>query len=423
MLRKTTFPAAVACLVIAACTDGNVPIGIDSADQSQAEGREFAHRLYAIGTSISAGTCSDGNVGSCQEMSYVAQMIRMMHREPILPLIAAAGCRAPLAAPLISFRRTSGESVSVPDANIMCSPNQPGVVHPTQNLAVPGALTSDALNTRPEDRTDSYSSQLYRRFLPEGSSQVTALVSQNPKFVIVELGANEILGVRTGVVIAGVTFVPFQVWAPTYNQVLDRVASVSRMALLVGMNRDVSSLSSLRRGSELWADRAAFLAAFNVDVNANCDNSANLLFVPIVVPTAVATGLGRRAAGLPPHVLSCAEGAFNVQDFVLTPAEAAIVNTQLVQMSDHVRGQAAARGYAFMDLEELYGLAKPPFSVVAVMTTASPHGPNLSLDGLHPSAAGQTILARAALRAIDAQYAIGADGLALGISTSPFRKP
>jgi hypothetical protein len=252
---------------------------------------------------------------------------------------------------------------------------------------------------------------------------VTALVCQNPKFVIVELGANEILGVRTGVVIAGVTFVPFQVWAPTYNQVLDRVASVSRMALLVGMNRDVSSLSSLRRGSELWADRAAFLAAFNVDVNANCDNSANLLFVPIVVPTAVANGLGRRAAGLPPHVLSCAEGAFNVQDFVLTPAEAAIVNTQLVQMSDHVRGQAAARGYAFMDLEELYGLAKPPFSVVAVMTTASPHGPNLSLDGLHPSAAGQTILARAALRAIDAQYAIGADGLALGISTSPFRKP
>jgi hypothetical protein len=122
-------------------------------------------------------------------------------------------------------------------------------------------------------------------------------------------------------------------------------------------------------------------------------------------------------------VLSCAEGAFNVQDFALTPAEAAIVNTQLVQMSDHVRGQAAARGYAFMDLEELYGLAKPPFSVVAVMTTASPHGPNLSLDGLHPSAAGQTILARAALRAIDAQYAIGADGLALGISTSPFRKP
>jgi lysophospholipase L1-like esterase len=249
------------------------------------------------------------------------------------------------------------------------------------------------------------------------------MVSQNPKFAIVELGANDILGVRSGVVIAGVTFVPFQAWAPTYNQVLDRVASVSRMALLVGMNRDISSLSSLRRGSELWEDRAAFLSAFNVEVNANCDNSANLLFVPIVVPTAVANGLGRRAAGLPPHVLSCAEGAINVQDFVLTPAEAAIVNTQLVQMSDHVRGQATSRGYAFLYLEELYGLAKPPFSVVEVMTTGSPHGPNLSLDGLHPSAAGHTILARAALRAIDEQYAVGADGLALGISTSPSRKP
>ena len=93
---------------------------------------------------------------------------------------------------------------------------------------------------------------------------------------------------------------------------LDQVGTVTKQGLLVGLGRDISKLSSLRRGTELWADRAAFLSAFNVDVSTNCDGSANLIVVPAVVPPAVAQGLGRRQAGAPPFVLSCAEGPFNV---------------------------------------------------------------------------------------------------------------
>jgi lysophospholipase L1-like esterase len=141
--------------------------------------------------------------------------------------------------------------------------------------------------------------------------------------------------------------------------------------------------------------------------------------VPVLVPAAVGNGLGRRAAGLPPFTLSCAEGPFNVQDRILNPAEAAAVNNQLVQMSDHIRAQAAARGYAFVELEVLYGITKPAFSVVTLMTSGTPYGPNISLDGLHPSAAGHAIIAEAALRAIDTTYPMGAEGVAPGISTSP----
>jgi lysophospholipase L1-like esterase len=88
-------------------------------------------------------------------------------------------------------------------------------------------------------------------------------------------------------------------------------------------------------------------------------------------------------------------------------------------MTDHIRGQAAARGYAYMELEALYGLPKPPFSVVNLMTTNTPYGPNISLDGLHPSAAGHAILAQAALRAIEDRYNVGVDGIFFGVSTSP----
>jgi lysophospholipase L1-like esterase len=88
-------------------------------------------------------------------------------------------------------------------------------------------------------------------------------------------------------------------------------------------------------------------------------------------------------------------------------------------MTNHIRGQAAARGYAYIELETLYGIPKAPFSVVTLMTSGTPYGPNISLDGLHPSAAGHAILAQAALRAIEDRYDVGIDGVFFGISTSP----
>lgn len=420
MLRKSMGPIVAACLVLTACHDNSAPTPTSPiAVRNEAEGRGFAQRLVAIGTSISAGTCSGGNVGWCQQNSWVAQVIRDMYQEPTLPLIAAPGCKAPFAPPLITFKRTSGESVAVPESDVLCSPNEPGVVLPTQNVAIDGATTLDALTRTPELRTDPYGAQLYRRILPLGETQVSAMEKQNPKFVTVELGANDIMQVHSGIVIQGVTFTPFAVWAGQYNQVLDRVGVVTKQALLVGLGRDISKLPSLRRGSELWADRAAFLSAFNVEVSSTCDGSVNLIVVPALVPAAVANGLGRRAAGLTPFTLSCAEGPFNAQDRILTPAEAQAASAQFALMSDHIRGQAALRGYAFFELEVLYGLPKPPFSVVAVMTSGTPYGPNISLDGLHPSAAGHTIIAQAAVRAIDDRYNVGVDGALYGLSTSP----
>jgi hypothetical protein len=228
---------------------------------------------------------------------------------------------------------------------------------------------------------------------------------------------NDIIGVvQQGRVVPGLSFVPFVVWAPTYNAVLDRVAGVAKQVLLVGLGSDVSKLNALRSGSELWADRAAFLAAFNVEVSANCDGNPNLILVPIVVPTAVGTGLQRRALGMSPAVLSCLEGAANVEDRILTPAEVAVVNAQFDQMSDHIQAQATLRGYAFMDLEVLFSIPKGTFSVVSLMTTATPYGPNISLDGLHPSAAGQTLIAQVALQAIDARYKMGLDGVVASLA-------
>jgi len=411
---------ATLVVLVTACTDAPIASApVVAADDATiaflSEGIGVFHRYVAIGTSLSMGVASDGAIAASQEQSWPAQLARLAHREMTQPLIGGTGCRSPLRAPLASGVRLSGEGAGANPATLSCSPNLEGVVLPTQNLAINGASTQNALFTTPENVTDAGNRLVIARVLPPGATQISALVEQNPKIVSVEFGANEVLGARTGIAIPGVTMFPYSAWAPLYTQLVDQVALVAKHGILVGLIRDAATFPGFRRGSELYADRTMFAAAFNVAVSADCDGSPNLLFVPVRVPTAVATGLAMRQAGAGPHTLSCTGGPTTLMDFVLTPDEVGIVNGQLAQMNAYIRAEAERVGFAHFELEELFGRSdiKPPFSVVALMTSAQPYGVYTSLDGIHPSAEGQRVIAEAAARAIDRRYGFNMLGAAL----------
>lgn len=414
MFHPTTSRAtlvAAATLALSACVDNPFSPAVSGTPSaaSLSEGRGAFHRYVAIGTSISMGVAGDGAVAASQNESWPAQLARMAGRDITLPLIAEPGCRSPLKAPLASGIRLSGEAAGANPATLSCAPNADGVVLPAQNLAINGALTKDALFTTPENITDAGNRLVYQRVLPPGETQLSALLAQNPKIVSIEFGGNEVLNARSGIAIPGATLVPMPVWAPLYTQLVNAVAGATKYGIAIGLINDVGTFPGFRRGSELYADRAAFLGAFNVAVSTDCDGSDNLLFVPVRVPTAVATGLAFRARGLGVHTLSCAGGPAVAQDFVLTPAEAAIVNAQMAQMNAHIRAEADSAGFAYAELEALYGRAdiKGPFSVIQLMTSAQPYGPLVSLDGIHPSGEGQRVIAEAAARALDEKYRFG----------------
>jgi hypothetical protein len=169
--------------------------------------------------------------------------------------------------------------------------------------------------------------------------------------------------------------------------------------VLVGLPRDIGNFPAFRRGKELWADRAMFLAGFGVQVAAECEDSENLVFVPLAVPTALST-----------HLLPCANSANPLAaDFILSTDDEDFIEQRLADMNAHIRAEAEARGFAYFELAALYGRPdlKPPFSVVALLTTAEPYGSLVGLDGVHPTAAGSTVLAAAAARAINERYDLG----------------
>ncbi len=109
-------------------------------------------------------------------------------------------------------------------------------------------------------------------------------------------------------------------------------------------------------------------------------------------------------------MLSCADVPFNgtnlaaAQDAILTPADRTALNAQLAAMSAHIKAKADANGWAYFELQSLYGLTKTPYDTNVLMTGATPYGVNFAPDGVHPSASGHLILARAAAHAINIKY-------------------
>jgi lysophospholipase L1-like esterase len=367
--------------------------------------RGLFSRYVAIGTSISAGVQSDGLVAASQETAWPRLLASAADRDLAMPYIDGTGCRSPLVAPLASGTRVSGEPAGMDASQLSCAPLRGDVTLPVQDVGINAALTKDALLTTPENVIDPANAKIYGRVLQSGATQVSTMMAYKPKVVSVELGANELLSATSGIAVPGVTLFPYDAWASLYDAVLDSVQKVTSTAVVVGLVDDVANFPAFRRGDELWANRAEF-AAFNVTIDAGCQGNNNLIFVPVRVPTAVATGAAYAKNNLGAYTFSCAEAGPTERDYVLTPAEAASLNDQMHAMTAHIQSEATRRHFAYFALGALYdrpGL-KASFSVVALMTTATPYGPDISLDGMHPSASGQQVFARVAAEALNDKF-------------------
>ncbi len=409
--RLAALVVVAAAVSLSACSDNISPLDASSptADRQGFPALGDFQRYVAIGTSLTMGVTSDGVNAASQQMSWPAQLSRLANREMTLPLISFPGCAAPIQAPLAGGVRVSGEPIGLPFLQRQCSPNEPGVVLPTQNLGIDGARTEAARTATPENPDPGHATQ-YPRVLPPGMSQLTAFEAMNAKMASVELGGNDILGARYGVYPSATEVVPVAVWEPQYRDVAARVAAVAKHGVLVGLVNDIRNFPSFRTGNEIWVGRTSF-APFNVVVSPNCENSTNLLFVAVRVPVAAATGAAYAANGLGQYTFSCqnAPSFTNIQDYVLDETDVAGVNAQLAAMNAVIQDEATKHGFAYFALGALYDdvVTKAPFNAVTLMTSGQPYGPYVSLDGIHPTAEGYRVLADAAAKALNDTYDLG----------------
>ena len=403
MKRKHLTLVTASTFALLACSDGGLsPVASDSRSRENlsANARSDMANYVAIGTSISMGWASDGVVGGSQENSWPRQLADQAKVDFTVPDIDAPGCQPPLAAPLITFTRVDGSSAG---SSTTCAANVPGVSLPTHNLAIENATAAEALNATPATATQGRG-PVTGRVLPAGMTQLTAMRSLHPTFVSVEFGGNEILPAQVGLLYPGVTFTPLAVFEANYSQIIDSVKATGAKAVLVSIRTDLRKFPTIRTGPEIASQRGAF-AAYNVSVNADCDASPNFIFVRGKVLTAIITGVTQAGYGLGPYDLSCADRPGTV-DYILTPDDIAFLNDLAERMSDFIESKASENGYATFAIGALYNESKEgvPFDLEAYLKSGTPYGELISLDGVHPTAEGQSVLARVARQAIQRTY-------------------
>ena len=391
---------------LAACTDERA---------TSPEGRDAFERYVALGTSVSAGTQSDGIYYATQSQSWTNQLARAAFAHFDMPFIAAPGCNAPIIAPVaLAIRLDKTSAASTPNT---CANNLAGVTLPENNVAIDGALVYEMLVATPETastRTPKLSranGEFFKRVLPAGKSQVGAMMGMSPTFVSIEVGANDIARARGGLVSIGdigknptlFTVSDTVSFRTYYDMVIDSVKKTGARAVLVGLPTSLASIPGMRTGAEI-ASQAAALGQLGVVVQADCAgaNAQNLMFVTIRVIGAIIAAQQTGTA----QPLSCQNAGGTTVDYVLTPAEVQAVNTIGTAINNLIQDRATKNGYAFFSLGALYDApdAKPAFNASALLTSSTPYGPYVSLDGFHPNGAGQVLLAKAAAAAIDAKY-------------------
>lgn len=401
-------PALGTALVLSACTDPVAPAVAPPdgarpvAQAAPLTAATVFARYVALGTSNSMGVQSAGISAATQRASWPAQLAaRVAGVTFTQPLVQDPGCSPPLLAPLAANLAILGAFTAfgagddlVSAVMTTCAPLRDGIVPPTGNVAISGADVHDALFATVESQTarSARLGALYARVLAPGQTQVTAMLAQQPTFVSVELAANDVLPASTGRIAA---MTPYASWAADYDAVIAAVRATGARAVLVGLPNDAARFPSVRRARELFNEWPSLLA-LGITVSFSCYFSTNHVFVPGYV-----LGLLARA----PATATCADVP-GAADHVLTASDIAAVNARMAQINAHIQARAAEGGYAYFALSALYDLPKPAFRVSDLLFSSAPFGPNISLDGVHPSAAGQGILAAAAAQAVNARYGL-----------------
>ena len=389
-----------ASLFVAGCGDPVSPtrartvLARQSFDTTPTAQSIFEHYV-ALGTSNSMGVRSAGISAPGQQAAWPAQLAARAGAPFSLPLVQDPGCGPPLLPPLAADAVLVGAFGNDLVTAVMttCAPLQDGVTLPANNVAISGADVHDALYSTIESQgTTTRTGVLYSRVLLPGQTQVSAMMAQQPTLVSVELAANDVLPASTGRISA---MTPYADWERDYDEVLAAVQSTGARGVLVGLPDNAANFPSIRRARELFNEWPSLLA-LGISVSLNCYFSSNYIFVPGYVLTLLSKT---------PTTATCADVP-GAADYVLTASDINAINAQMAQMNGHMQTKAAANGYAYFSLDAVYGIAKPRSSVSDLLVSNTPFGASISLDGVHPSAQGQALLATAAAQAINATYGV-----------------
>jgi hypothetical protein len=363
---------------------------------------DIFRNYVAIGNSITAGWQSGGINDSLQQLAYPRLLATQMGTPYKYASLVNPGCPAPVA----NFQTQAkvGGAAAPP-----CSLRSPAsVTDVLNNVGVPDARVLDPISPT------TVASNALTTFILGGKTQVQRALDARPTFTTIWIGANNVLqaaytgiltptqGVSNGIV---GTQAEFQAnYDLMIKQLLDSMPGLK--GVLIGVP-DASAIPLMSSGALIAASpqiqgALALIAGQPVAVDPNCVGSAALISTPLL--------LNLIKAGTHPPLISCqadpnpANPVGNI--FVLDPTERVQLSGFIAGLNAYIKGKADAIGFGFWDPNPtLTGIRNSPQSLpFPSFAPTGTFGTAFSLDGVHPSAEGQKLIANSLITVINEKY-------------------
>ncbi|HEU4570681.1 MAG TPA: SGNH/GDSL hydrolase family protein [Gemmatimonadales bacterium] len=373
-------------------------------------GGELMARYVAMGNSITAGYQSAGINDSTQRQSYAYLIAQSAGAPYYYQRLQGRGCAPPFTNNVTQARVGGGTAGT---CDLVAPSEKPWL----SNVAVPGARMEEATtNFDSTGGVPTSASNPLTTFILGGKTQADVMEEANPTLVTVWLGNNDVLGSLTSSANPGTPLLvtPTVKFQQAFDALAARLDGTGAKVMVIGA-ADVTAIPYSSYGYIIWCAKTGLCGSPAAPlpptfiVSNNCAPDAAVPGAKgdsILVPwTKFVPLIGAAAAGAT-DTLDC-----SVDANVVTPSEYATLRTAVSDFNAYMSVQAAAHGYDYWDpnptLLALKGTGQVPvFPDLSALGTGGSvgFGTYFSLDGVHPSATGQKLIADSVAAHLNAAF-------------------
>jgi len=289
---------------------------------------------------------------------------------------------------------------------------------PFNNVSIPGANVADTFTVTGTDKPVTRGVQQLAQFILRGPvTEVDAVVSQKPTFILVWIGGNDFLGSATNGTTTGLTSVA--AFTTAYNTMLDKLVATGAGVVVGTLPTNPGAvpffntvptvlINPATRTPVLGPTGQPITLIGQVDGTPAVGQLLPGSFVTLGASSLLAQGFGIPSALKPvldPTNKLPAFGTPLPDAVILTPAETATLKQRIADYNTAIVASASAHNVPVADIKGLFdrfatGLNVGPFHLTSDFIT----GGIFSLDGVHLSDIGYTLFANEYIKAINSGY-------------------
>ncbi|NWF88601.1 MAG: hypothetical protein HXY50_03970 [Ignavibacteriaceae bacterium] len=387
--------------------------------------------FVSIGNSLTAGYQSGSLYESGQNYAFGNLIAKQVGASYAQPIISDPGIKGRIEIKSLNpFTLTYNQNAGTPT----------NISHPVpyNNLGIPGIVLADVMNATETVNSYSKSAAIDLVLRKLGMTQFTQAKIQQPTFISLWIGNNDVLGFATSGGVKPTTPTDANTFAFLYSQLADSIAALGAKVVVANIP-DVTTIPFFTTVGPGVAQKLSSLGIAGIYYQAHGQYNGTVLpvsalanFSALMTLTGsnytsylgIPSGKFYKDYGVDISPLLAAGILDTTQVFglhpknpwpdalILDPTEIATAKSTTNAFNNTISAVANAKGFAFVNINSIFNQIRAADFTGGtvydgvVFTTTFVSGGLFSLDGVHPTSRGQGILATEFIKAINAKWGV-----------------